>query len=157
MHPPPPVRVAIVIVAIAVAAAACTGGTTSTATGVGGTAPPGADKLEHLIFIVQENRSFDHYFGTYPGANGIPTNPDGSFAVCIPDTYQDNKCVKPYVTRSIQFDGGPHDHPAAVTGIDGGKMDGFIRSLPARPKKCWVDPDADRSATPTSDPRANPT
>ena len=31
-------------------------------------------KLEHLIFIVQENRSFDHYFGTYPGADGIPTN-----------------------------------------------------------------------------------
>ena len=86
MRPPPHVRVAILIVAIAVAAAACTGGTTSTATGVGGTAPPGADKLEHLIFIVQENRSFDHYFGTYPGADGIPTNPDGSFAVCIPDT-----------------------------------------------------------------------
>ena len=75
MRPLRHVRVAIVIVAIAVAAAACTGGTTSTATGVGDTAPPGADKLEHLIFIVQENRSFDHYFGTYPGANGHPDEP----------------------------------------------------------------------------------
>ena len=28
--------------------------------------------LDHLIFIVQENRSFDHYFGTFPGADGIP-------------------------------------------------------------------------------------
>ena len=141
MRPLRHVRVAIVIVAIAVAAAACTGGTTSTATGVGDTAPPGADKLEHLIFIVQENRSFDHYFGTYPGANGIPTNPDGSFAVCIPDTYQEDKCVKPYVTRSIEFDGGPHDHSSAVTDIDGGKMDGFIKALPPRPQKCWVDRD----------------
>ena len=31
-------------------------------------------KFQHLIFIVQENHSFDNYFGTYPGANGIPAN-----------------------------------------------------------------------------------
>lgn len=29
-------------------------------------------KIQHLIFIVQENHSFDNYFGTYPGANGVP-------------------------------------------------------------------------------------
>src|SRR5947199_7342703 len=29
-------------------------------------------RLQHLIFIVQENHSFDNYFGTYPGADGIP-------------------------------------------------------------------------------------
>lgn len=29
-------------------------------------------KIKHLIFIVQENHTFDNYFGTYPGANGIP-------------------------------------------------------------------------------------
>ena len=29
-------------------------------------------KIKHLIFIVQENHSFDNYFGTYPGANGLP-------------------------------------------------------------------------------------
>ena len=28
-------------------------------------------KLQHLIFIVQENHSFDNYFGTYPGVNGL--------------------------------------------------------------------------------------
>ena len=31
-------------------------------------------KIQHLIFIVQENHSFDNYFGTYPGANGLPAN-----------------------------------------------------------------------------------
>jgi phospholipase C len=31
-----------------------------------------ASKIQHLIFIVQENHSFDNYFGTYPGANGFP-------------------------------------------------------------------------------------
>ena len=35
--------------------------------------PRGFEQIQHLIFIVQENRSFDHYFGTFPGADGIPT------------------------------------------------------------------------------------
>ena len=29
-------------------------------------------KIQHLIFIVQENHSFDNYFGTYPGVIGLP-------------------------------------------------------------------------------------
>ena len=28
--------------------------------------------INHFIYIIQENHSFDNYFGTYPGANGIP-------------------------------------------------------------------------------------
>ena len=28
-------------------------------------------KIKHIIMIMQENRSFDTYFGTYPGADGI--------------------------------------------------------------------------------------
>jgi phospholipase C len=124
---------------IAAGAAACTGETAVTTSGPGTILPAGAEKLEHLIFIVQENRSFDHYFGTYPGANGIPTNPDGSFSVCVPDIYQGGTCVGPYVTRSIDFDGGPHDLPASVRDVDAGKMDGFIASLPERDKKCWID------------------
>ena len=30
-------------------------------------------KIEHIVFIVKENRSFDSYFGTFPGANGATT------------------------------------------------------------------------------------
>ena len=29
-------------------------------------------KIKHVVIIMQENRSFDSYFGTYPGADGIP-------------------------------------------------------------------------------------
>ena len=29
-------------------------------------------KIQHIVFIVQENHSFDNYFGTYPGVNGFP-------------------------------------------------------------------------------------
>jgi hypothetical protein len=109
------VAAAAVVLAAAVAAGctAASGGvqaspTDTTATAVA--APPG-DKLDHLIFIVQENRSFDHYFGTYPGADGIPTKPDGSFAVCVPDPGKAGQCVPPYVGHKINFDGGPHDDP----------------------------------------------
>jgi phospholipase C len=38
------------------------------------TPTPGAGKLsdvEHVVFLMQENRSFDHYFGTYPGVRGF--------------------------------------------------------------------------------------
>ena len=34
--------------------------------------PAGIHKIKHVIIIMQENRSFDSYFGTYPGADGIP-------------------------------------------------------------------------------------
>ena len=29
-------------------------------------------KIQHVVVIMQENRSFDSYFGTYPAAEGIP-------------------------------------------------------------------------------------
>src|SRR5579884_3491553 len=32
----------------------------------------GIHKIKHVIIIMQENRSFDSYFGTFPGADGIP-------------------------------------------------------------------------------------
>ena len=35
-------------------------------------APPAATPIRHFIVLMQENHSFDNYFGTYPGADGIP-------------------------------------------------------------------------------------
>src|SRR5215475_13076316 len=37
----------------------------------------GLDAIEHIVVIYAENRSFDHLFGLFPGANGIAqaTNP----------------------------------------------------------------------------------
>ena len=34
-----------------------------------------ADPIKHIIFILQENHSFDNYFGTYPGANNLSFAP----------------------------------------------------------------------------------
>jgi phospholipase C len=44
--------------------------------------PAGGDigAIEHVIFLMQENRSFDHYFGTYPGVRGFDDHPAGDLA-----------------------------------------------------------------------------
>jgi phospholipase C len=43
------------------------------------TKPAGTDlgAIEHVVFLMQENRSFDHYYGTYPGARGFDDHPHG--------------------------------------------------------------------------------
>jgi phospholipase C len=78
-------------------------------------------KLKHLIFIIQENRSFDHYFGTYPGADGFP-----SPLPCLPSSWYPNKCFTPYENHNVIQQGGPYANPYQVADIDGGKMDGFV-------------------------------
>lgn len=82
-------------------------------------------KIKHVVIIMQENRSYDEYFGTYPGGDGLPRNPNGGFAVCAPDPSL-SRCVQPYHSVADLNGGGPHGADAAVADIDGGKMDGFI-------------------------------
>jgi phospholipase C len=85
----------------------------------------GIHKIRHVVVIMQENRSFDSYFGTYPGADGIPMK-NGVPTVCVPDPIT-NVCVKPYHDASNRDGGGPHQHVDAVGDVDQGRMDGFIR------------------------------
>jgi phospholipase C len=102
------------------------------------TPPPklkGFDNIQHLIFVVQENRSFDHYFGTFPGADGIPMTKNGEPTVCNPDPVT-GICAPPYHDDSLVDEGGPHAHPHSVNDIDGGKMDGFIETVVAAPNDC---------------------
>jgi phospholipase C len=85
------------------------------------------EHLKHLVFIVQENRSFDHYFGTFPGAEGIPMR-DGRPSVCVPDPILD-RCVPPYHTDSQLQEGGPHAQAHSRSDVNRGRMDGFIRTV----------------------------
>jgi phospholipase C len=86
--------------------------------------PTGAGKIHHIIVIMQENRSFDSYFGTFPGADGIPMN-NGEPAVCVPDPAR-NTCIKPYHNPFDLNNGGPHSASNATADVDQGKMDGFV-------------------------------
>ena len=81
----------------------------------------GKNPIKHIIFIVDENRSFDNFFGEYPGADGTTTGKiwvNGQ-TMTIP--------LKPGI------DVAPHDiehgFVAGLLSIDGGKMDGFNRVL----------------------------
>jgi phospholipase C len=86
----------------------------------------GLEKIEHIIIIVQENRSFDHYFGTFPGANGIPQQ-NGAFTVCVPDTLH-KTCVVPFHSPNLVGAGGPHGSPSYPLDYNNGQMDGFIQA-----------------------------
>jgi phospholipase C len=107
----------------------------------GATAPDAAlarEKIQHVVVIMQENRSFDHYFGTYPGADGIPMD-GGVPSVCNPDPNADGGCVPPYHDTADKNAGGPHDSTAFATCLAGGAMDGFIANA-ERGKKACADP-----------------
>jgi phospholipase C len=81
--------------------------------------PQGLEKIEHFVFIMQENRSFDSYFGTYPGADGIAAG------VSLKDPV-DGTMVAPYHDPKYVNRGGPHGWDNAAADIDGGNMDGFM-------------------------------
>src|SRR5947199_8200249 len=104
-----------ILAALAAAAAAVA----AFAADVGAGSNPGIHKIKHVIVIMQENRSLDSYFGTYPGADGIPAN------VCVPDP-ANGGCIRPFHDPNDLNRGGLHGAPNAVADVDGGRMDGFV-------------------------------
>lgn len=87
-------------------------------------ADAGIHKIKHIIVIMQENRSFDQYFGTYPGAAGLPVS-DGRFTTCLQDPIT-ARCIYPFHDTLDRNVGGPHGAAAAKADINGGLMDGFV-------------------------------
>ena len=77
--------------------------------------------IEHFIYIIQENHSFDNYFGTFPGANGIPAG------TLLPDYPGGPLTKKPFLThlKSIPHDLN-HSWVAGKVAYDNGAMDGFL-------------------------------
>ncbi len=110
--------------------------------------PAGVHKIKHVIVIQQENRSFDSYFGTFPGADGIPMK-NGTPSVCVTDPAT-GACVAPYVDHADVNGGGPHSAVNATADINGGKMDGFIGQAESGRKGC-LDP-TDPACTASSKP-----
>ena len=73
------------------------------------------EKIEHVIFIVKENRTFDHMFGRFPGADGT------TFGVTC-----DGERVP--LERAQDRAGDPdHSFVAGLTAINGGQMNCFDR------------------------------
>ena len=108
----------------------------------GPTARPlqGIHKIQHVVVIMQENRSFDTYFGTYPGADGIAIR-DGKPIACLPQQGGE-ACQAPYLNHEDDDTGGPHGQQAAADDIDNGKMDGFLRAAQSARSNCNAFDDA---------------
>jgi len=102
-------------------------------------ASAGISKIKHVIVIMQENRSFDSYFGMYPGADGIPVDANGNPTVCVNDP-KTGQCVYPWHDPTDVTNGGPHGARSANNDIDGGAMDGFISEYDASLKNCLSKP-----------------
>jgi phospholipase C len=110
---------------LATLAAGCAGGPTLLRPNVpqslaAATAPKTTTPIEHVVILIQENRSFDNLFATFPGADGATEGRlhDGSVA----------KLAKHDLLEHVDFE---HSYRSFLTDYDHGRMDGFDRSLNA--------------------------
>jgi phospholipase C len=83
--------------------------------------PAGLKKINHIIWIMQENRSFDNYFGTFPGADGIPPS------TCLSKFPGSKDCVPPFhMPNLFPTCDLPHEWEHAHAAYDNGRMDAFV-------------------------------
>jgi phospholipase C len=108
-----------VVVALAVLSAVGTGSTVDAA--AADTERATRTPIKHFVFLMQENHSFDNYFGTRPGVDGIPRG------VCMPITPGRSKpCVKPFHIGDRGVSDLEHTEAAFRAQYNNGKMDGFV-------------------------------
>ncbi|MGA2480656.1 MAG: alkaline phosphatase family protein, partial [Spirochaetia bacterium] len=88
--------------------------------------PSGAPRIDHVIFLLQENHSFDNYFGTFPGVEGIPP---GSAV----------QGVSPFHLPSAVTQNLPHSLWAARAAINEGGMDRFVTAEGSRDTMGYYD------------------
>lgn len=122
------VRVALLVALAFLPAVALADGETSTPDAGG---PRPTTPIEHTLVLIQENHTFDNYFGTYPGADGIPAN------TCMPVDPTDasnTTCQKPFHIGEGDVEVADPDHSdrAGRTQFNDGKMNGFIYALDQR-------------------------
>jgi len=102
------------------------------------TDPPGGSlrDIEHIVILMQENRSFDHYFGTMPGVRGFADPaairlPDGSpvFRQPYPGHAQGYLAPFRYDTRTTSAQATPgtdHSWPTQHQAWNNGTMDQWV-------------------------------
>src|ERR1044071_1122530 len=107
--------------------------------------------IEHVIILTQENRSFDHYFGTYRGVRGFsdqssafqqpdPSNTTTSPLGTLLPFHLDTSLSNAACTHDITHDWVPQHQS-----WDNGKMDGFVNLR--LPRKIKHKPFNKRSST----------
>src|SRR5215470_5444853 len=79
----------------------------------GHTAGDGMGNIQQIVFIIKENRTFDNYFGTFPGAEGATSG-----QISTGDTLPLRNV--PRIPHDIS-----HAFDPCVTAINGGQMNQF--------------------------------
>ena len=100
---------------------------------VGDAFPIGDDiPIDHVILLMQENRSFDHYFGTMPGVDGIPdgaSNPDAD-GVPVSAFHAEDYCIRDvshsWNSSHRQWNDGANDGFVTTNGADGARALGYL-------------------------------
>ncbi|MHB8680481.1 MAG: alkaline phosphatase family protein [Acidimicrobiales bacterium] len=82
---------------------------------------PAGSGIEHVVVVMMENRSFDHFLGWLPGANGIQSG------LSYPDPAGNQVATwHADVLNGCGFNDPDHSWDGGRTQYDGGKMDGFL-------------------------------
>ena len=102
-------------------------------------ATPGSgslNQIKHVVYVMMENRSFDHYFGTFPGARGFsdPTAmrlPNGDSVFQQPDPANPDGYLEPYHMSTITTGAAAvpslsHDWRDQHAAWNHGAMDGWL-------------------------------
>jgi len=78
----------------------------------------GTTPIRHVFVIMKENHAFDNYFGTFPGADGIPPN------VALSDGRGGS--ISPHHLTTSWTPDLPHSREAMLQSYNGGRNDGFV-------------------------------
>ena len=105
----------------------------------------GLSKLRHIIFFVQENRSFDNYFGMlgpYKASLGLVNDIDGlNLNATLMNTQ--GQPVHPFHYQSVCTENLSPSWNEAHADVDGGKMDGYMLTTTSVPST--IDPTGTRA------------
>jgi phospholipase C len=100
-----------------------------------GGAAPYCAVLKHIVFIVKENRSFDQFFGRFPGVTGGPVGTASvPYSCSFTSTGVDGSCPSTGVLPAIAANPASgdadclHDHASALLDINSGAMNQFNKN-----------------------------
>lgn len=118
------VRVRHLIGAVVAAAALGAAVSTPLASAAAGAHAP-QTPIHHFLYLMQENHTFDNYFGTYPGANGL-TN-----GTCMPVNVADpgGKCIRPFHLTNTPVRDLGHNAGVFHAQYRHGAMNGFVNAF----------------------------
>jgi len=91
--------------------------------------PPGTESLpaiQHVVVYMQENRSWDHYFGMLGRGDGFALDGDGVPTNANPDAGGDPVPVYPAASTCDTVPGSNQSWNDTLRSMNGGAMDGFV-------------------------------